>query len=158
MSNISQHFPAQTSRTLGTIAWHRPFLDMLPAIQKHARWAFRSLPAHDREEAEQAVVACAAVAFARLVELGKPELGYAGPLAKYGVAHHRAGRNVGGCISNCDVASSACQRRRGIQIENLDDWKLALTEDRRATPADVAAARIDIGSWLDSLSPRNRRV
>ena len=31
-------------------------------------------------------------------------------------------------------------------------------EDRTATPAEVATARIDIRAWLETLTPRNREI
>ena len=33
-----------------------------------------------------------------------------------------------------------------------------MVEDRNATPADVARVRIDFGSWLGTLSRRDRRI
>ncbi len=79
MPKVSQNYPAQQLRTQ-CADWHAAFLTMLPSIQRHAQRAFRHLADHDREEAVQAVIANCALAFLRLVELGKPELGYATPL------------------------------------------------------------------------------
>ena len=31
-------------------------------------------------------------------------------------------------------------------------------EDRTATPAEVATARMDIRAWLETLTPRNREI
>ncbi len=33
-----------------------------------------------------------------------------------------------------------------------------LCEDRRAGPAETAAARLDLADWFRKLSPRNRRI
>ena len=137
--------------------WHDDFLVMLPVLQADARRAFRRLPADDREEAVQAVVAMAAVAYARLVRLGKADRGYATPLARFAVKHHRAGRLVGGTVNSHDVGSSSC-RRRGCVVESLDQWQEALCDSRRGTPAETAAIRIDLSDWLQTLTPRNRRV
>jgi hypothetical protein len=38
------------------------------------------------------------------------------------------------------------------------DWRAALIEDRRAGPAEIAAARIDLAAWFRSLSRRNRWI
>lgn len=149
---------AAPSPCSGRTGWHAAFLTMLPSIQRQAERAFRGLPAHEREEAIQAVVAHAAVAFARLVALGTPQLGYATPLAQFGVRHHRAGRRVGASVNSRDVASPACQRRRGFAVEVDGDWRLALVEDRRTTPAELAALRVDLGAWLQTLSPRDQHV
>jgi DNA-binding NarL/FixJ family response regulator len=157
MPKIPPRGPAQPLRT-PSADWHAAFLTMLPSIQRHAERAFRCLPAHDREEAVQAVIAHSALAYLRLVELGKAELGYATPLARFAVRQHRAGRSVGSRANCRDVASTACQRRRGFSVESHGDWKLVLVEDRRTTPADLAALRVDFGDWLQTLSPRDRQV
>jgi hypothetical protein len=139
-------------------SWHAPFLAMRPTIQRCAQRAFYGLPAHDREEAVAAVLALALTAYVRLVELGKPELGYPTVLARYAVRQYRTGRRVG-CRLNCrDVASPACQRRSGVSVQSLDDWKLALAEDPRTTPAELAAMRVDFEAWLATLTPRNRQL
>ena len=158
MPQVSQHCPAQPVRSQNAADWHAAFLILLPSIQRHAKHVFRNLSADDREEAVQAVVAHSAVAFARLVELGTPELAYASVLAKFAVRQYRAGRRLG-CRLNCrDVASPVCQRRRGFAVESLDAWKLALAEDHRTTPAELAAMRVDFEAWLGTLTPRNRRL
>jgi hypothetical protein len=158
MSNVFEPCPAQTPRTQGEPAWHGPFLALLPGIQRYARWAFRHLGSLERQEAVQAVSAYAAMAFARLFETGKAHVGYATPLARFGVRQHRAGRSIGGRINSLDVASAACQRRRDFSVEPADAWQLTLVEDRRATPAELAALRIDMADWLRTLSPRDREL
>ena len=137
--------------------WQAKFLAMLPAITAHAQRAFRNLPGPDREEAVQAVVAYAFMAYARLVDLQKPELGYPTPLARFGVRQHRAGRLIG-CRVNCrDVGSTRCGLL-GCVVESLDDWKEAICDARHATPAEIAALRIDLSDWLRTLSPRDQRL
>ena len=157
MPKISPKSGAPPLRT-HTADWHAAFLTMLPSIQRHAELAFRRLPVHDREEAVQAVTAHCALAYARLVELGKPQRGYATPLARFAVRHYRAGRHVGSRANCRDVASAACQRHNGFTVESHGDWKMTLIEDRHTTPADLAALRVDFGDWLETLSPRDRRV
>jgi len=138
--------------------WHAPFLALLPRIRRHARRSLGRVPRQDREEAMQAVIACAAVAYARLFHLNKAEVAYALPLAEYGMKHFRAGRLVGGRMNSRDVGSACCQRRRGCAVESLEDWKETITVNRRTTPAEIAALRIDFGDWLRTLSPRNRKL
>ena len=137
--------------------WHAGFLAMLPAIQSHARRASRRLSASDREEAVQAVVALAAIAYARLVRQGCADQAYAAPLAKYAVKQYRAGRLAGGRVNSRDVGSRSCQRR-GCVVEALDQCAQALCDSRRANPAETAAIRIDLSEWLQTLTPRDRRV
>jgi hypothetical protein len=152
-------------REQATPSWHQPFVQMLPAIQRHARIAFRHLDAEARAEAEQEVTANALLAFVRLVELGKADLAYATPLAMYGVRQFRAGRRVGGKLNVRDISSRHCQRVKGVQVGRLDhfdeaegQWKEILLEDRRAGPAETACCRIDFAAWLRSLSHRNRKI
>jgi len=137
-------------------AWHSAFLEMLPAIQRHARISFRHLDAEAREDLVQEVIANSLVAFLRLFSLGKAELAYPSVLARYGAAQAREGRRVGGHLNANDVLSPYAQRRRGfITVEWIDDM---VPEDRSATPAEVATARMDIRTWLETLTPRNRAV
>ncbi len=68
------------------------FLKMVPAIQGYARSAFRNLQPETREDAICAVVADAFFAFRRLVELGKQDLAYATPLARFAVRRYWTGR------------------------------------------------------------------
>ncbi len=77
--------------------WHKAFHALLPAILKHAKFAFASLKPEARAEAVQEVVANACQAYARLVELGKTDIAYATALARYGVKQTRDHRKVGGC-------------------------------------------------------------
>jgi hypothetical protein len=135
--------------------WQTPFAAMLPAIERQARRSLACIPRRDREEALQAIIAYAAVAYARLVQRGKAHLGYPTPLANFGLKQFQAGRNVGGRMNCRDVGSKRCRR---ASVERLDDWKDVLVETRRSTPAEIASLRIDFGDWLQTLSPRDRRA
>lgn len=148
-----------------TPAWHEHFLRMLPLIRKEAHTAFRSLDPEARHEAVQEVVANCLVVYARLRELGKSDVAYATPLAHYAIRQVRAGRRVGATLNIRDVSSHHCQWKKGIRLERLDrydqedeSWLEVLVADRHATPADVAATRIDFGAWLHVLTGRLRRM
>ncbi len=145
--------------------WHAEFLRMLPVIQESASFAFRNLTLEARAEAVQEVLVAALVAFVRLVELGKPHLAYPTVLARYGIAHFRCGRRVGCQLNVHDVTSPYAQRKKRFVVERLDRfcakqdvWREVLVEDKRATPADIAAVRIDFADWLKNLSRRHRRI
>jgi hypothetical protein len=135
------------------VNWQAPFLALLPAIERQAQRSLVRLPRRDREEARQAIVAYAAVAYARLAELDKAGLGYPGPLAHYGFKQYCAGRLVGGRTNSRDLCSPA--RRRSV-VERFDDQPEVLPAARQATPAERAALRVDLGDWLNTLSPRRR--
>jgi hypothetical protein len=72
---------------------------------------------------------------------------------------------TGGHLNCRDVLSPYCQKRKKITVERLDrfdddseEWREILIEDRTAGPAEVVRVRLDFGSWLGSLPPRNRRI
>jgi hypothetical protein len=143
---------------------HR-FVEMLPRIRRQASVAFRRLRPDHKDELIQEVVANAYCAFVRLVDRGKADLAYATPLAKFAIWQVTAGRQVGTKPNLRDVLSPQAHAAGEITVERLDEFdyekgelRAALIEDRRATPADTAAARIDVAAWLRSLSHRSRRI
>jgi hypothetical protein len=146
--------------------WQRGFLELLPAIQRFARFAFRHLDPAGRDEAVAEATAIALVAYRRLVDRGRQSIAYASPLARYAVLHVRSGRRVGGPQDHADVLSRVAQQRHGFQVNSLHradharaPWvEKLVVEDRRATPADVAATRIDFCSWLATLPRRQREI
>ena len=144
---------------------HDQFLDMLPRICSQARRAFRQLRPEHKEELIQEVVANAYCQFVRLVRRGKADVAYATPLANFAIRQVIAGRRVANKPRLRDVLSPQARSVDGIVVERLDvfdeqqcQWRQVLVEDRRATPAEIAAARIDVAAWLRSLSPRSRRI
>jgi len=137
----------------------------LPAIEKHARIAFRRLKREAREEAVAEVVANAMVAYVRLIERGRQDVAFATPLANFAIAQYHDGRRVGAQLNVLDVTSAHCQVRKGVVIERLDCWdreescwQEVLVEDRTCTPAELAASRIDFVAWLATLSSRDRKI
>ena len=148
-----------------TSARHAEFLAMLPAIRHSARIAFRKLPPELRHDLIEEVVANSFVAFARLVERGQADRASASPLARYAIAQVRVGRRVGSRLRIGDALSTYAQYRKQFLVERLDHfseeegcWGEVLVEDRRATPADVAAWRIDFAEWLRRLTARLRKI
>ena len=121
--------------------WHKAFLALLPAILRHAKFAFARLKPEARAEAVQEVVANACQAYARLVELGKTDIAYATALARYGVRQTRDNRKVGGRLNIRDVLSKYCQSRKHLFVERLDKfdpaenvWEEILVEDKHCGP------------------------
>ena len=141
------------------------FLAMLPRIRRQAAYRLRRLPTEERVEAIQEVVASTFVSYVRLIERGKAELAFAGPLARYAACQYLRGRRVGSRMNACDVTSDYCQRRKKIMVEQLDhfddptsEWEQLVVEDRHSTPAVIAATRVDFRAWLESLPERTRHV
>ena len=145
--------------------WHAAFLNMLPAIERHARIAFRERNPEQREELIQATIVNCLAAFTRLVDRGKVDAAFATPLAAYAVRQVRQGRQTGTRSNVCDVSSGYCQITKGVAMKRLDHfdreedgWMEILVEDRRAGPAETAAIRIDYAQWLKTLRRRERRI
>jgi hypothetical protein len=141
------------------------FEELLPSITKQARIAFRDSPLSEREELEAEVVANCYLAYVRLIERGLGHVIYATPLAQYAIKQIHAGRRVGTKLNVRDITSAYCQQRKGVRMNRLDHydvdeggWQEILVEDRRATPADVAATRLDFAAWLQTLRRKERRV
>ena len=141
------------------------FLAMLPRIRRQAGYYLRRLPTEERVDAIQEVVASAFVSYVCLIERGKAELAFAGPLVRYAACQYFRGRRVGNPMNACDVTSDYCQRRKKIMVEQLDhfdehcrEWEQLVVEDRRSTPANIAATRLDFRAWLESLPERTRHV
>ena len=147
------------------VAWQAGFLQLLPDILRQLRGAFRCFSAERREEAVQEAVANALVAYRRLAELGKTELAFATPLAKYAMRQVCGGRQVANSLNAREVLSRYAQRKGGFTVARLHQpdrtagtWKELLVEDRRSTPAELAASRIDFAAWWGRLPARKRRI
>ena len=138
--------------------WQSAFLSILPAVERHIQRALLRVAPHERQEAAQAILANAALAFARLAELNRIQLAYPKPLVRYGLKQFHAGRLIGGRTNSNDVGSKCCQRKHGCCAEPMESWKDSLVESRGMTPAEIAALRIDFSDWFSSLSPRDQRL
>ena len=138
---------------------------MLPRIRRQALVAFRDRGAEARQELAAEVVANAFCAYIRLVRRGKHDLAYATPLAQFAIRQVCDGRRVGGRLKATDILSPYASKLHGFTVERFDQsnqqtglWNEQLVEDRRAGPAQIAAARLDLAAWMRSLSTRNRRI
>ena len=138
------------------------FLEMLPLIKSRAGRAFRKLDPEHRDDLIQEVIAKAFCTFASLVRRGIANTAYATPLANFAIRQTIAGRRVGSRSRLCDASSPFSQSARGIHVERLDgeqgSLRAALIEDRRAGPAEIAAARIDVAAWFHKMPDSHRRI
>ena len=141
------------------------FLAMLPRIRRQAGYYLRRVPTEERVDAVQEVVARSFIAYLRLIERGKSELAFAGPLARYAACQYLRGRRVGNRMNACDMSSDYCQRKTGVSLERLScfdkrlgDWQELMVEDKHSTPAEIAITRLDFGAWIESLPVRTRHV
>jgi hypothetical protein len=141
------------------------FEELLPSITKQASVAFRDSPPCEREEQVAETIANCFVAYVRLLERGLGNVIFASPLTAYAIKQVRAGRRVGSALNIKDISSPYCQHRKGVRMNRLDHydvdeggWQEIVVEDRTATPADVAATRLDFAAWLQTLRRKERRV
>lgn len=146
-------------------AWQAGFLQLMPDICRHLRYAFRGLRAERREEAVQEAIANAVVAYRRLAESGRTDVAYATPLARYAVRQVCSGRQVANSLNAYETLSRYAQRKAGFSVARLSQpdategtWKELLVADRRATPAELAASRLDFAAWWRRLPRRKRRI
>ena len=136
---------------------------MLPTIRRQAQICLRKIRPELRQDLIEEVIANCYVAFARLVERGKQDVAFPTALARYALAQVRTGRRVGSRLRIRDVLSHYAQFQKRFTVERLDYydeeeecWQEVVVEDKRATPAEIAACRIDFASWLRLLPSRHR--
>ena len=144
----------------------RRFVEMLPAMLRILAKKFEDRSPEAREDLIADALAAAYAMFVSLVRRGRESLAFPTPLAAFGARRARVGRKLGTPSNSADVLSQECQEKREVTVERLDRpsehlpgrWSSLLVEDRRAGPAETAAARIDFGHWMKTLSKRNRRL
>jgi hypothetical protein len=141
------------------------FLALLPQIREQTRFAFRGEGGERREELIAETIANCWVAFVRLAERGLIDAVYATPLTQYAIKQVRDGRRVGCRLNIRDVSSEYAQQAKRFTVERLDrydaeegEWREVVIEDRKAGPADTAAARMDIADWFNSLPRHKLRI
>jgi hypothetical protein len=139
----------------------RTFLTMLPRIQSHARFAFRSWKcAHRRADAVVETVGLAWLWYVQLSQRGKDVSGFVTRLANYAAKAVRHGRRVCGQQKADDVLSPLGASRHRFLVEQLIGTALseALVDNTVTPPPKQAAFRIDFPNWLATRSERDRQV
>ena len=149
-------------------SWQAGFLNILPAIETHAKIRFRKLPAERRSDAIQEAIAHACVNYQLLAARGQLDVAHPGTLADFAVRHVRIGRHIGGRQDAAqDVLSPICQERHGVTVGRFEPqrsstgtagWEQIAIEDRKIPVADLAAFRLDFAEWLRSLTRRDRKI
>jgi hypothetical protein len=158
-----------TGASLSSI--HKQFEAALPSMDSVIRHHFRNWPARRRADALADARAALWAAWHSLIRRGKDPLqvGVTGIAARC-CLFKKAGRKLGnknrgrGCL---DIHDPRARRRLGIEIISLDrdeetvardGWRGWLAENKRVTPADEAAFRLDFGRWLAGLPERKRQM
>jgi hypothetical protein len=140
------------------------FVRLLPDIERYAKHVFRRCRPADRDELVSETVARMWLFFVRLSARGKDPKRVFRPLLRFCVLGVKDGRRIGGhrnCRELCHRA-----RRDGLRIVSLEDcddksrspWREILAETKAFSPAQTAAARLDIEAWLKEQSARDRSI
>jgi hypothetical protein len=140
------------------------FLCLLPDIDRYARHVFRRCRDSDREELMAETTARVWLWFVRLSARGKDPRSIFRPLLRFAVLAVKDGRRVGARKNGRELYHRAMRDGRRISsLEERDErsgspWKAIVAEARAFSPADAAAARLDIEAWLRSETVRKRAV
>jgi hypothetical protein len=159
--------------TAALAAAHQQFEAALPAIRQSARYALRRRR-RDRDDLLAEVIACAWKAWRGLVVRGRnPVVVGVTAIAAWAARHALKGRRIGnrhGGRHKMDVLHRRARRRGGYQVVSYDSgpaarhdfgpavWMEWIATDRHMGPADAAAFRLDLASWLARLPERRRRT
>jgi len=131
-----------------------------------ASYAFRKHRFVEREERIAQVVGWTWALFVRARRRGKNPSKFPTALAKFAVKYVRKGRLLGQSRNSKELYTALPTSENRLCLVSLDElepqtrapWKEILVESRGFSPADTAAARIDVNAWLNSLSRRDRRL
>ena len=132
---------------------HQQFEAALPAIHRSVRYLLRHRR-RDRDELLAELTARCWETWHNLLERGRdPQAVGITAIAAWAARHALKGRRIGNCNGGGRSAMDVQNKKAGCTVLALDDRAVG---DRRWTPADEAAFRCDITSWLASLPPRRR--
>jgi hypothetical protein len=153
------------SKQLRNSALRRSFLKCLPKIMRVADYAFRHHRSVEREEHVAETVAWTWTLFVQAGRRGKDPSEFPTALAKFAVKHVRSGRCLGQPKNSKELyaACTPSERRCLVSLDEVEPqsrtpWKEIIVESRAFSPADAAALRIDVDSWMNSLPRRDRRI
>jgi hypothetical protein len=145
--------------------WQAGFLQMLPILNRYARFAFRRLRCEAREDAIGETIANCLCVYRRLYSRNELHRAFASPLVRYAVAQYHDGRRVGTSCSSRDVYSTRARLEGDIEIHSLgtssdqcEEWLECLTDNRRTPVPDQAHFRIEFPRWLGTQTNRNRQI
>jgi DNA-directed RNA polymerase specialized sigma24 family protein len=156
--------PMQSTKQTENERLKQEFLELLPDIERYARHVFRRCRDSDREELIAETTARVWLWFVRLSARGKEPSAVFRPLLRFAVLAVKDGRRVGARKNGRELCHRAkCDGRRIFSLEERDDrsgspWKAIVAEARAFSPADAAAARLDIEAWLRCETVRKRAV
>jgi hypothetical protein len=159
---------------------HATFLHLLPRLERHAQIYFRHVACPATKDDRVAdTVALAWRWFVRLHERGKSIDQFVMAFIFLVARAVKSGRRVTGQAKSKDVMNPLTQRRHGFQVEPLphstrtdheqlyatphgqrlhDVFEQRLVDNTVTPPDEQAMFRVDFCAWLESLTPRERRI
>jgi hypothetical protein len=147
------------------VNFHSDFLALFPTISRQLVYAFRPIPAHQREDLIQEGLATAFLLFRRLVQSDNATRPSATPLARFAICRIRDNRTLGVRRSPHDAACRIAANRHGFRIVSLDRferraacWSSLPVFSNQTSVPDQVAFRLDFRQWLDNQSSRNRLI
>jgi hypothetical protein len=156
------------------------FLTILPRIERHGQIYFRHVRCpQSKDDAIAEMIALSWRWFLRLIAKGKDPLAFPMMLATYAARQVNEGRRLVRKEKGKDVLSSCAQKQHGFLVESLPSSMVSSFEvrytvvrgqqkqdvfeerlrDNTQTPVpDQVCFRIDFPAWLETLTPRERRL
>lgn len=144
--------------------WQSRFLLLLPRLKQLASLAFCACDPELREELVAEAIAYCYCAYHRLVERDREDAAHPTVLVRFATKRVGTGLQIGCARNRYDVMSRYSRLQSGIRVDSIhhrcDDgsWQELVLESRSATPADTAAVRVDFGTWIATLSNRDRQI
>jgi DNA-directed RNA polymerase specialized sigma24 family protein len=142
------------------------FLQYLPTIERHARFAFRGIRCEDtREDLINEALALAWTRFVTLARRGKDIGAFLTIFTLRCCQAVKSGRRLTQSESTHDVFSRRAQAGHGFRLEPLPHRcprhcrQEEILQDTSTMPPDEAAAiEIDLSSWIEGLKARDREM
>jgi hypothetical protein len=150
--------PASTFAT--EVREQTQFESRLPAINRTLNYEFRWLRPWEHEVKTADALGLDWMYFVRLDRQGKNPLSFITRLADFAARHALAGRSVVSSrrVTRTDRSRSPVDETKIRKASQRPESLLAMVEDRRPSPSDMAALRIDFTDWLSRLSGRQRSI
>jgi DNA-directed RNA polymerase specialized sigma24 family protein len=148
-------------------AGDRAFLSIMPAVLRHAEFAFRrTRDPHTFDDRVQETLCLCWTWTRRLWDQGKDARAFPTALARYATRHVKGGRGfVGGKLGRNDALSPLAHAVHGFFAQALPGhenpaspapWMERLVDQPGSRVAELAAFRIDFPAWLERLTVRDR--
>lgn len=143
------------------------FLELMPAIQKIARHAFKEHDADRKDEAVQSVFVAAFQNIKHLAEQGRLDEAFATPIAVFAIKGHRCGR-IGGVPQNStDAFGERCRwlgrstiKNYGLATEITDSFESEATaSDARYPVHKTVQLKMDFfENWYRQQTPKDQEA